>query len=349
MLIAAMLAALAIVQTPAPAPECRDDNWRDVCEPAEIARVEALLGLTPIASEAETGAEIYRARFVDGYGRDMPAVSFERRSGADPVVVVKGRDGRKLTAPVSSETWNRVRVESTFADRTLEAPIIAPAPSGRPVPPLPPCLHAWLVAVEMANSLPDGRKVEPVRARTESTCRGALTTRYAFLLADEALKSIAPCGVLDGRRLRGPVAILEVCLGLEGDRFAAASLWNGKSTGAPREGLDRSDPRVWSAYLGTNGRPRLNWMGEQVVTERLHDDRVAAFVVERIKAPPGLRFEPQRFRGLTSRRAEIEGIVREVGDGPRRSADYVQTWVWDPNLSDWMVESWTVEPFRPMD
>lgn len=349
MLTVVMLAALAVMQTPAPGRECRDDNGRDVCADVEVSRVEALLGLTPIAVEADSGAEIYRVRYVDGYGRDMPAISFERRDGVDPVVVVNGREGRKMTAPVSSETWNRVRAESRFADRTLELPPALPALDGRPVPPPPSCLHAWVVAVEMANSQPDGRKVEAVRSRTESACRGALTTRYAFLLADEAVKSLAPCGVLDGRRLRGTVGILEVCLGLEGDRFAAASLWNSKSTGAPREGLDRSDPGVWKAYLGTNGRPSLNWMGEQMVTERLHDDRVAAFIAEVIKGPPGLRFEPTRFRGVTSRRAQIEGVVLNFGNAPRRSADYVQTWVWDPNLSDWMVESWTVEPFRPMD
>lgn len=95
MLTAVMLAAMAAMQTPASYPRCEDQGSRgEDCGASAHARAEASLGLVSIEAEAEAGAEIYRARYVDGYGRDMPAVSFERRRGESPRLVVYLEQGR---------------------------------------------------------------------------------------------------------------------------------------------------------------------------------------------------------------------------------------------------------------
>lgn len=344
MLIAAFLAAVAAGQTEPPR-DCRDDNWRDRCAVEDRTRVEGLLGIASIEAEAETEAEVYRARYVDGYGRDMPAVAFVRRPGQDPMVEVSGHDGRKMTAPVDPESWDVIVADSRFADRALAPLPEEPRPSGSP--PVPPamCLHAWVVSVEMANSQLVRHKTEPVRRATQSACGGELAVNYAFALAKHAVDALAPCQLLDENKQRNDVTILATCLGLEGDRFAAATLWNRQSDGRPRYSLDIKDPGVWRAYLGTNGSPTLDWQGEVVTTDRGRDNRVAEALVARLDQTP-MSFRPVKFRGLSRTRAEIEGRVEASDD---RVAPYRQTWVWDPNLSEWMLERWTVEPFSATD
>lgn len=343
MLIAALLIALATSQT-TPSRDCRDDNHRDRCATEDRARVEALLGISSIEAEAELGAEVYRARYVDGYGRDMPAVAFVRRPGQDPMVELSGLDGRRISAPVDPETWSAIVADSRFADRAL-APSSDELHGEGELPPPPLCLHSWVTIVEMANSQLDRYKIEPVRRATQSACGGELTVRYAFDLATYALESLAPCQLLDENKQRNHVTILATCLGLEGDRFSAATLWNRHSEGRPRFGLDPADPNVWRAYLGTNGSPVLDWQGELVSTDRGRDNRVAETIVQKLAETP-MSFRPVRFRGLSRTKAEIEGRVETADD---RNAPYRQTWVWDPNLSEWMLDRWTVEPFSVTD
>lgn len=351
----AVLFSLAIAGQSAEVPrDCRDDNGTDRCAAENRAAVLKTFGLASIEDEAVAGVETYRASFIDGYGNELPTVSFERRPGQDPTVVVYGAEGRKMSSPVAVETWARVRSQSVFADRTLE-PLPQPVrtgPDGRPLPPFPPmCLHAWVTTVEMANSTPDGRTVVPTRRITQGTCGGNLGSTFAFMLADEAVKAIPPCGMLDGTQQRNTVTILETCLGLKGDRFSAAELRNRVRSGSPRQGLDLLDAGVWRAYLGTNGSPELTWAGEVIRTDRGSNNRVAEFVVAQLKARPSLTFRPVQFEGRTGREAVIQGVVSyQTGVGAEAQwyrAAYRQTWVWDPNLFDWMVSTWVIEPFTP--
>jgi hypothetical protein len=338
MLIAAFLATLAATQAEPPR-NCRDDNWRDRCAADDRARVEGLLGIAAIEAEAETEAEVYRARFVDGYGRDMPAVAFVRRPGQDPMVEVSGQDGRKMTAPVDPEVWQAVLDDARFADRTL-------TPVDGTTQETPICLHSWVVSVEMANSRPEHWEVVPVRRVTQSACGGALAVKYAFDLAKLAVEALPPCQLLDEDKQRNQVTILATCLGLEGDRFAAATLWNAQIDGRPKPRPDLADANAWRAYIGTNGSPTLDWQGEVVSTDRSRNNRVAELVVRKLAETPDMSFRPTKFRGVSRTRAELEGRL-EAGDD--RFAPYRQTWIWDPNLSEWMLERWTVEPFSVTD
>lgn len=348
MLVALIASLLLQDPTAVPARECLDDNHRDICEPSVRQTLLQSLSMRPAEDEARDGVESYRAFFVDGYGADMPSVAFERRPGSGPTVVAYGFQGNRLEAPVAPDVWSRVQEQARFADRALQ-----PLPSEAGTPPPPPCLHAWTVAVEMTNSPAGGSRVTPVRRRFENTCRGELTTRYAFSLADEALKALPQCQSLDVDQQRNVITLLATCLGLGGDRVSAAAVRNSKWQGRPRHGLDLLDAGTWRAWLGTNGSPELTWAGETVRTDRGRNNNVAAFVVERLREHPDLQFRATAYRGVSSRTVEVEGVAqyRASGEGPARymTAPYRQTWVWDPNLSDWMVSNWVVESFRLAD
>lgn len=347
MLIALLGAALIGVQSAPPSDRtCLDDNNRDICAPAMRAELLAALGMATAEADAEAGVESYRVFFVDGYGRDLPAFVFERRPGSGPMSVVYGRGGARLEAPVSPAMWDEVVAHAEFADREL----IQPANAQDAMAGL--CLHAWSSTIEMTNSPVTRWRSEPVRRRTENACNGALTTRFAFFLAEQTLKAQPHCQGLDLDRQRNVVTLVASCMALKGDRVAAASLFDQISDGGPRRGADLTNPFVWQNYLGTNGSPRLDWAGEVVVGQQGRDRKVAEFIVARLQQHPSLRFYPSTYDATDPRRVVVTGKVHyseEAEGGEERwfEADFNQAWVWDPNLNGWMVSDWTVQPFTP--
>ena len=328
-------------------PNCFDDNLTDRCAADEQARVRTLLGVASIEDESAAGVEAYRAFFVDGYGNDMPAVAFERRPGEGPKVVVYGREGRSMSAPVSADIWQNVQSESRFADRVLQEPVATATAEGQPTALPAMCLHSWVQTVEMANTWPERWSVTPVRRRTEDACGGGLTTRFAFHLADVAVKAIPPCDVLDEGQQRNRITQLDTCLRLKGDRLAAADLRNARSSFGLRRGADPADAYAWQAAMGTNGSPRLVWAGQEIKTERSRDKNVAEFLIARHAELSSLTFRQTVFEGIDSRRAIAEGVASYVVDETTWQADYRQTWVWDPSLIEWMLSDWVVESFAP--
>ena len=343
MLVVALLASLVFQQsTPATTDrDCLDDNLTDRCRADQQEKVRAMCGVASREEEAAAGAEIYRAFFVDGYGRDMPVVAFERRRGQAPQAVVYGSGGLRISAPLSAAAWARVRGDAAFADRKLEP---LPAQGGE----VGLCLHSWVQTVEMANSTPARWRVEHVRRRTEDACSGGLTTRFAFELADMAVEAIHPCDALDIDQQRNRITQLATCLSLEGDRLAAAELRNARFNFGPRRGLDPKDAGAWRASIGTNGSPVLDWGGAVVRTDRGRDNRVAEFIVGKLNELPNLRFEQHLFEGVSGREGIVRGQATYGDDGTGYAASYRQVWVWDPNLGEWMLSEWTVEPFRPI-
>lgn len=345
--LATVLAAAVSTQDENAARNCRDDNGVDRCLADVQAEVRLRLGVASIEQEAAAGVEVYRAFFVDGYGNDMPSVSFERRPGEDPKVVVYGLDNRRMSAAVSAAVWREVQAESLFADRVLQADVGALAAEGQTRPPAL-CLHSWVQTVEMANTWPERWSVVPVRRRTEDACGGGLTTRFAFHLAELAVKAVPPCDALDERQQRNRITQLASCLNLKGDRLAAAELRNARLSFGPRPGAAQDDAYAWQAALGTNGSPRLVWAGEEIRTERGSGDKnVAQFLIAKHAELPRLAFRQESFEGIDARRAQAEGTASYVLDDTTWRASYRQTWVWDPSLFEWMLSDWVVEAFTP--
>ena len=346
MLIALLGAALLGGQIAPPDRTCLDDNNRDICAPAMRSALLERLGMATAEADAAAGVESYRVFFVDGYGNDLPAFVFERRAGAGPMSVVYGADGKRLEAPVSPALWDEVVARAEFADREL-VPLPADPDSAPGL-----CLHGWSSTVEMTNSRVTRWGSEPVRRRTENACNGALTTRFAFFLAEQTLKGQPHCQALDPDRQRGTVTLVATCMGLSGDRVAAGSAFDQIRDGQPRQGADLNNPYAWQAYLGTNGSPRLDWGGQVVVSRQGRDRNVAEFIIARRQEHPNLRFYPATYEGIDAKRVLVTGQARysrEAANGEEAGfvANFTQTWVWDPNLSEWMVSDWTVEPFAP--
>ena len=342
--------ALALVFTPAPAlaqddsdlpgpRECLDDDHTNRCLPEVQARVRALLNVAAIEDEATSGAIVYRAFYVDGYGRDMPAVSFERRPGQSPEVVIYGRDGRSTRAPVSADAWERVRREARFADRVLE-------PLERTTPGAGICLHSWVQTIEIANAPRERFAEEPVRRRTEDACGGGVTTRFAFFLAEAAAEQIPWCERIDPDHQRNDVTQLETCLMFSGDRMAAADLHNERLADTRwmrDEDLDIGDVR---RYLGVNGPHSLTW-GDQVIRSEQWSDRdVPEFLLARFTDHPYLMFWPLSVEGLDSRRVIVRGRAESIVNEARSTADYAQTWVWNESSLAWGLSDWTVGDFQ---
>ncbi len=350
-MIDALIFGLTLAGQAATTPDrdCLDDNLVDRCAEASRAATREKLGVASMSDEAEAGAEIYRAFFVDGYGQDMPAVAFERRLGQGPMAVVYGHAGAKISAPVSADVWRKVQLESVWADRQLAEHAASVDASGRSVPRPPPiCFHSWVQTVEMSNTWPGGWRVVPVRARTEDSCGGGLTTRFAHLLAELAVEAIPPCDVLDDKHQRNRVTQLSTCLTLKGDSLAAAELRNERLDFVLRPGADATSVYVWQHLLGTNGSPRLVWGDQEIRTERGRNQNVASFLVAKQAELGPLTFRQTAFEGVNAREARAEGVASYRVAEATWQAPYLQTWVWDPALSEWMVSEWIVQPFAPV-
>jgi|LauGreStaDraftv2_3_1035109.scaffolds.fasta_scaffold21605_2 hypothetical protein len=337
--VALLLVAALGGQDPAVAEDCLDDNHTNRCDVSVQARTRSLLGAASIEEEAATSAEIYRAFFVDGYGRDMPAVSFERRAGQSPNVVILGSQGRRVSAPIHLATWEHIQTQARFADRQLQ-----PLPSSADRM----CLHAWVTTVEIANSYLDHRAV-PVRKRTEDACGSGLTMVFALELAKQAVAAIPACRALVNTVDDG-VRLLETCLSLRGDTVSAATLLAEK--GRPtRYGVQEIREVDWMLWVGVGvQQPRLDWSGE-VVQERNwssgNDDippSISEFVYERARRLGGIYVEPEIAGAESATSGWIEGTVSYYRDQQTYRAPSRQVWVREGG-SEWSLKSWTVGAF----
>jgi hypothetical protein len=277
----------------------------------------------------------------------MPAVSFERRPGQSPEVVIYGFEGRSTRAPVSVEAWDEVADQARIADRTM-TPLSPPEPEGSDDVVVVMCLHAWVQTVEMANAPRVSFGDEPVRRRTESACGGGLTTRYAFWLADLAVEQIPWCHRLSDETERNAITQLNTCLYLAGDRVAAADLHSARLAGVQWRREDDVDATEWRGRFGLNGRPVLNWNGETVRSSGgWRDDTLVAFLLARFEEHPDLEFYPVDVEGVDARHVIVRGEAGYGFDETLMVADYIQTWEWDLNALEWRLTDWTVGPFAP--
>ncbi len=333
-LLAFALAAALSGQEPTAPPDCLDDNLTDRCAAADRERVLAHFGAPTIEADAASGAEVYRALYVDGYGRDLPIIAFERRPGQSPQAVFYGSEGRRLAAPIQNALWRRVQRETRFADQAVRPQT---PPGERDMSAL--CLHAWVTTIEMANAPLDRYAQTPVRRRTEDACGSGLTTQTAFLLSELAQEAFPQCSGLDRDFHRSMIHLLAVCASLEGDVLAASELQN---TLDERSSRGTVEPMLyWSRYLGVNAVTTLDWNGE-IIRAPLHGQQVAEFLAARRR-----QFWPDAIRAENAREAVVRGIVEQpqADDGPAQRADYVQQWAWNPAGRNWTLKSMTVGPF----
>jgi hypothetical protein len=341
MLAVALFAIVTLQQAPAVDRDCVNDQL-DRCGSGQQDRVRAALAMAAIEAESAAGAEVYRAFFIDGYGRDMPGIAFERRHGAPPEVVVYGLEGVRMSAEVSTAIWLDVQNRARFATRELTPP------PGEGDEPFNICLHPWVYTVEITNAAERGVPNPEIKRRTEDSCQGGLTARFANDLAALAIKKFPACDALDADEHRNDIARLEVCGRFRGDRLAAAELMNQIGWRVTPE-EDAETPFAWSRSFGVNASTRLEWDGQVIQANRsLRNNAAAVFLAEQQRAHPDLRGYIRRFDGVSSTEVQTEGWFRRENEGGEYlSAPFRQVWVWDDAGLGWILQSWTVDAFAP--
>lgn len=212
---------------------CTDDRGVDPCSAEQQRRVRDLFGVRSIEEHAQAGDQVRRAFYVDGYGRDVVAISFVRAPGRDPMLWVHfpNRDdeprSEPLTAPVPDDVWRSVIERSAHFDREL-VPLPGEARPKRKdaYQDIVMCIHSWVFTVE-ATDPPKGNGQQPtVRRRVEDACQNGLAEAYAGELRRAAVPLLPHCAQLDREQNRNEASLLSACRLLEGDRLAAAEVFN---------------------------------------------------------------------------------------------------------------------------
>lgn len=342
--VALLAADVAIAQERSPhdvlTSDCYDDNLTDRCDPGHQRERRQQFNLHSIEDLAAANVETRRVFFVDGYGRDMPVVSFERQGGQSPeliVSVVVGSEARvvEMRAPITAAVWQDV-VQRTRAFYQLPEPVQPSRREGNDQP-TSICLHSWVFTMEAADP---GQRT-PVRARTEDACNRGFVREPAFDLARIAYESLPYCQALNLSHYRNEVAALHSCALLEGDRLAAAQALNRytdmqNTRRAVRFGIVGANHNTApDAYLTAGSE--LDWTGEiargpVAVTAVWDREQLAS------------KFYIRRVIGDSADRVRIDGFVIEEHEVGARAADAEQIWTRSAG-ADFLLERTRVGPF----
>ena len=345
-MLAALLLSLALSgqePTTTADPNCTDDNGDDRC--ASLAEDVRSLGMSSLEDERAAGTEIYRIIQVDGYGRLMPAVVYERRQGSSPQVVIHGANGAKMSAPITLGDWRRVRHMAELADRQI---IRGPED---PSPDTVICAHAWLSSLEISARVMSDSIEPQIRRRTETSCYGGLTTNFAYGLTELAINNFPDCVLLDPDDYRNDMARLEQCLNFKGDRLAAVELMNqiGWSF-VPENAEDKA--KAWTRLFRPAAGTRLVWAGQPVNEGVGSSSAVGAFLAEFQTTHSTLRGYLGTLNAVSSTRVEVAGHLEIEGaesqGGAAMMAAFTQVWVRQSDLREWSLATWVVEPFAPV-
>lgn len=234
MMRALFLSILALLAIPASAQDakdfasgCADDSGGDRCSNAAIKAWHDRYGLRPVEAMAADGTAVRRMLYVDGYGRDVIAISAIRAKGAPPIIEIRQPSAKEAiapttwTRPIPEKAWNRILGEATTAHRRF-------APEGGPADEIEMCLHAWVSRFEsgdprrLASFVVGQVWLDPEsRAMTASACDGSPTDRFGATLAEVAADAFGECSSIDADRMRNGIALIEACMRLRGDTIAA--------------------------------------------------------------------------------------------------------------------------------
>lgn len=329
-------AAVAQPERPSVDSRCSDDRGVDRCAPDQHRRTLALFGVDAIESFRAPGTTVRRVFYVDGYGRDVIAISFIRRPERDPMMFVHfpRREGQPAPGPMEAQVpepvWRELLAASEGFERDLE-------PS-RGTPDL--CMHSWVYTVEAADP-PYGYAPARSARKTRDACGISLAQRFARLAYTQAVPLLPHCAVLDQANHRNAATLLQACGLLSGDRSAAAAALNAAAPLTRR--LDADDLAgvrqafAWEGTLdwagtrsGGNGTAGRNW------TERVSNARIDLSIT--------------RVHGLAADRVAMNGqLLRRLPGAEDTPNGYelapVQfTWVFS-GTQQWEIERATVGAF----
>lgn len=322
--------------------DCMDDSGVDRCAAEQQRLVRELFDLPPIEDLRASGAQVRRAFYVDGYGRDLIALSFIRAPGRDPMLAVhwprnpgaSSREPAQVLLP--QPVWAEVLTRSEHFDRELVPPTDDPNH-------LRMCMHSWVYTIE-ATDPPAGRgNAGSLRRKVEDACSNGLAQAYATDLARIALAAMPYCAALDPEQHRNEATMLHACGLLEGDRLAAAQASNQQFK---LNQLSNAQTAA-SARNVFHYRATLNWDGEQVDGG---EQAAANAWIARLRAEPRTNLWITRWFGEQANRVRAEGeMIRHVdqpsgGDIAYR-APVTLVWTRDSARAPFQVEQATVGAF----
>ncbi len=317
-----MMAMLLAAAPPTPADrypppgDCRDDRGVDRCDEVQQAKVRDLFGLGSIEDHWRAGDQVRRAFYVDGYGRDVVAITFIRPRGRDPYLSVDfplpngGDRPAPLTSPLSERDWLAILEASGHFHRAL-----APLPQ-RSSDEVVICLHSWVYTVEAADPIRDERKA--IRRRTEDACDRGLAQAFATYMSERAVALLPHCDLLDRRRFRNEETLLSTCVKLKGDRLTAAKVMN---IADPIEGASRnSNVALLRPLFHTTAL--IAWEGER------HSGKDAAqFWTARYSEHGHVNMYVEEVVGEAQHRVRLRGsLVRYRAENSYESASLEQVW-----------------------
>jgi hypothetical protein len=258
--------------------DCRDDDGNDRCAPKVQEKMRASYGLEDADALMKAGVTLRRAMYVDGYGRDVLAISFVRKPGVSPFVEIRlSCAGKKdcppaLSAAVSSKMWEQVIEQSRNFDQKLAAEL-ASAPKGEDIP-IAICMHSWVVVAEAVDAPQIDQSVASrektkgeIRRDTEDACAKGLAVPYAFQLAKLALDSLPECGGLAADDFRNTPMLLSTCAALRGDRLAAVDAY---ALVRDLRDVDLDEPADLAKFFTFEGRSRAAEFARQLAKGQLY-------------------------------------------------------------------------------
>lgn len=349
-----MLAALALAlfctaagaQQPGPlqavAPECSDDRGTDRCSAEQHRRVLALFGLEPIETHLAAGGQVRRVFYVDGYGRDVAAITFERRPERDPMMSVHfpRSEGAAPRPPMEAQVPEPLFREIMAASEGFERDL-APLPRGSSDA---ICMHSWVYTVEAADP-PRGYERARTLRKTQDACGVSMAARFAHSVYTRAVPLLPHCALLDEDIYRNALTLLQSCSLLTGDRSAAAGAMN---AAVPlRWSSEPDDTARVKRLFATRGT--IDWNGERVSGLQ---GAAGTIWVDRVSTVRGTDLAIERMHGLASDRVRLEGrLVRRSQNAADETvyheAPVTMNWVF-AGTQQWEIESATVGAFSPM-
>ena len=290
--------------------KCADDAYNNRCDPQALAKMYALYDIASPQSLLDAGTTMRRAMIVDGYGRDVVAITFSRAPGQSPQVEVRsplgdGPPPQPLVAKIDLSTWDEVIETTRLFDREL-----APLSSANEIKSALQriCLHPWVSAMERVDASrvdqlivygagSDARRRDPalpvevsmtepeLASVSHSSCGDSLVPKIAFQLVRIAREALPECAGLDSDNYRTEANVLALCHQLRGDRSVASEI--------------ADVPHRFRRAIRTQNKQELNWLFVGV-----GDDRSTRFTTELgdgdvfWNAPEGIDRDHARLTGL---------------------------------------------------
>jgi hypothetical protein len=302
--------------------------------------MRALYGVQSIEAHQATGDQVRRIFYVDGYGRDLIAVTFLRPRRGAPLVSVhypRQRSGEMpdaLRIPVPRPVWAQILSAADTFERTVP---------GRGDP-QSVCFHSWVWTIEMADPVRTGSRPPGVRREVEDACALGPGERYADALASAALTLLPACAMLDRFWYQDAATKLAACRILHGDRLAAAEVLNGANS---FRRIERTE-NVWRIAALFDEHSALDWNGEHAAGAA----GASFWIAHVIQNGSWASFYSEAVDGLGPDRVRLTGSLGRSTDTPRgtatgsESAHVEQIWVRRRD-GRFVIERATVGPWEP--